>query len=185
MYFNILDGSSWRDSCGCTWVIVASNSQTPFNCSARLKKYQRTIMLRKKLVEIHTCRRYARHATACQQSLDLALQDKQIVLIISPTISYLSHIPVTKHIEAIEDDFIGENWNNNSKAYGMCNCLLLARRLLHVYKEKMQMILHAAWPGIMKPSNCQNRAVNTRQSAQYVSSFTRVVWSCYGSHLPD
>lgn len=57
-------------------------------------------MLRKKLVELHTCRRYARHATARQQSLDLALQDKQIVLIISPTISYLSHIPVTKHIEA-------------------------------------------------------------------------------------
>ena len=74
-----------------------------------LKKYQRTIMLRKKLVELHTCRRYARHATARQQSLDLSLQDKQIVLIISPTISYLSHIPVTKHIEAIEDDFIGEN----------------------------------------------------------------------------
>lgn len=71
-----------------------------------LKKYQRTIMLRKKLVELHTCRRYARHATARQQSLDLALH---IVLIISPTISYLSHIPVTKHIEAIEDDFIGEN----------------------------------------------------------------------------
>lgn len=90
-------------------VLESSLRQTPFNCSARLKKYQQTTMLRKKLVEIHTCRRYARHATACQQSLDLALQDKQIVLIISPTISYLSHIPVTKHIEAIEDDFIGEN----------------------------------------------------------------------------